>query len=700
MKKIAGCILLSMLLSSCFWRPGNTDGEASWTWITTWTWTSITEDKQSFFIETRILEDFPTSYNIEKTGKLSSTQSVNLSSNAAGKIQSINVKEGQAVKSGQLLATLADNIGNFNLNVERANNAVSRAEINYESQKIALDKQIADADLALSWLTKNLENLKITNEQNIERNANDKTNINSDEELAKTDLNIERLDQNIVKIGQNIGTLELNIETQILNDNETLSSFKNTIKNEQNRIRIILDDVIEFSDELLWVTPENQNANDNFQRFLWVRDPIQLQESETSLQNLINFRNGEFETFLPTDISNMTDIQILRAADTGERAYDLIANHLERMEKTLQNSIPSSGLFSQSTIDGYENTINNFQSNNQASISSFVTQKNQVVSFISTYEKTIESIEKQIEILEQDIEILNKDKEILLNDRIVQEKNLESSKRNLDIWLESTITQWNDAVVSLENQIAATKLNITNAKANKTITLQSLTNQIREAEINASEAVNQRAKLSIFAPISWTISSIEVDIWQEVSNWGGLFLIENTSSSELIIGLTDEELGLVKVWMEVAVQYNGEVEKADIFSISSVADANLNYKTAINLKGNGAKIWEILKVYIPIESKNILAPLNIVDVDSVGTSGELVTYNKEKWLFEDLWVELGKNYGEEIEILGCENPIFNWDSEDAEIPQFVPCEIFNKSEVVTSNVSNFDKNKFKIVRKQ
>ena len=700
MKKIVIGAILTILLGSCFWRPGSWEEESTGTWTSVGSGEIVQDEEQSFFIETRSLGDFPTSYEIEKTWKLSSTQSVNLSSNAAGKIEKINVKEWQAVKSWQLLATLADNIGNFNLNVDRANNAISRAKINYDSQKIALDKQIADAELSLSGFTKNLANLKTTNKQNIEKNESDKLSINTDEELARIDLNIEKIDQNIVRIGQNIGTFELDIETQKLSNNETLGTYKNTLKNEQNTIRLILDSVIEFSDEILWITEVNESENDDFQRFLWVRDPAQLQQSEKSLEGLINFRDWEFQTFIPNDISNMTDIQILRAVDSSERSYALIEGHLVDLERTIQNSLPSSRLFSQEQIDSYENTINNFQSNNQSSLTGFISQKNQIVSFISTYEKNLESTGKQIEILEQDIAILNKDKDILLNDRIVQEKNIESSKRDLEIWLESTITQWNDAVVSLENQIAAVKLNISNAKANKTITLQSLTNQIQEAEISYKEAVNQRNKLSIYSPIAWTVSSINVDVWQEVSNGWELFLIENTASSELVIWLTDDELGLIKVWTEVAVQYNEKVEKADVFSISSVADSNLNYKTAINLKWNDVKIGEILKVYIPIKSENTLVPLNIVDVDSIGSSGVLVSYNNEKWIFEDLRVELGKNYGEEIEVLACENPVYDPDIEDEKIQEFVPCEIFDKSEIVTSNVSNFDKNKFKIVKKQ
>lgn len=730
MKHISIIILLLLFLSSCWSEKSVTISGSTSTWKTTenaeslikktcleeWeiekksriaslfsknTWLDkCPEEKQDFFIQTSQLKDFPQSYNIKKIGKLSSTQSVRLNSNASWRIQNINVKEWQQVKSGQLLASLSDNIWTYNINVEKASNAISRAKINYESQKTLLDKQIADANLTLERLWKNLVNLQKTNAQNIQRNQNDQTNVNAQESLEKIDLNIEKINQNIEKINQNIEKLELDAQNQELSNDETLSGFRSRIKNEQNTLRLSLDDIIEFADEILWITLENKDENDDFERYLWAKDRVQLWESENSLRALIAFRNWEFENFIPIDLDSMTDTQILAAIETGEIWYALVKDLLANLEKTFQNSLASSRNLSQQDIDNYIAQINAYQSSTQWSYSAFIGLKNQIESFVSTYENSEISTRKQIDLLEKDKEILKKEREIVLNDRVIQVKNLETLENNLNLWLESTKTQWDDAIINLENQIQIAQLNYDNAKKNKSLTLQSLDNQIKEANINYSQAVKERAKLSIYAPISGTISSVNIDIWQEVSNGAQLFDIQNSSNSEVVIWLTDEEIQVVKVWAKIAVKYSGKVEKAEIFSISDVADENLNYKTTVKLSGKWIKLWEIVEVYIPVISENILVPLNIVDVDSQGSTGFLTIYNEKTEVFERLGVQLGKNYDTDIEILACENPEYDEKENSSLRQQFVACEFFEKSLVVSSNVSNFDINKFKIVRKK
>lgn len=734
MKQIVTSLLLIVFLASCWWwEPISLSGSTN-SWETTSDKLTATEkkndkdcipawskekkskimslfskeeeleeceeEKQDFFITTSQLKDFPKAYTIKKIGKLSSTQSVKLNSNASGRIKKINVKEWQKVKSGQLLASLDDNIWSYNINVDKANNAISRAKINYDSQRILLDKQIADANLTLGRLWKNLVNLQKTNAQNIARNQNDQTNINAKESLERIDLNIEKINQNIEKINQNIERLQLDAQNQELTNDETLSWFRLRIRSEQDTLRLSLDDIIEFADEILWITPANENENDDFERYLWARDRVQLSESEDSLRRLIAFRNWEFESFIPADLGSMSDAQILWAIVTWERGYAFVQTLLRDLEKTFQNSLVSTRRLSRQDIDWYFGKINGYQSSTQWSYAWFIALKNQIESFVSTYENSETSTQKQIQLLEKDKEILKKEREIVINDRIIQAKNLENAESNLALWLESTKTQWADSIVNLENQIAASRLNLNNAKQNKTITLQSLSNQIKEAEINYAQAVRERAKLSIYAPISWTISSVNIDIGQEVSNGAQLFDIENSTKTEIIIWLTDEELKVVKVWAKIAVQYGWKAEKAEIFSISDVADANLNYKTTVKLSWKWIKLWEIVQVYIPIKSKNILVPLNVVDVDSQWTTWFLSTYNEKTKTFDRLWVKLWKNYDKDIEVLSCENAEFDRDSEENTVQQFVPCEFFEKTQIVSSNISNFDENKFKIVRKK
>jgi predicted nucleic acid-binding Zn-ribbon protein len=94
-------------------------------------------------------------------------------------------------------------------------------------------------------------NLQKTNAQNIARSQNDQDNINATENIERLNLNIEKLNQNIVKLEQNIEKLEFDLENQKLGNDETLSGFRSRILTEQKSLRLSLDDIIEFADEIL-----------------------------------------------------------------------------------------------------------------------------------------------------------------------------------------------------------------------------------------------------------------------------------------------------------------------------------------------------------------------------------------------------------------------------------------------------------------
>ena len=688
MKQITIFLSCIFLLISCG-RPDSTVLEETSTWIF---------EKQEFFIETKTLDSFSSSYEIKKVWTLSSNQIVTLNSNASGRISSLSVKEWDAVKNGQVIATLADNISNFEIGVDRANNAIARAKINYDSQKISLDKQVVDAELELEKLWQNIVNLQKTNAQNIARSQNDQDNINANENIQKIDLNVERINQNIIRLEQNIENLKFDLENLKLNNEETLSGFKTRIFTEHNAIEILLDDIIQFSDEILGVTPENEDENEDFDQFLWIEDNVQRWVSESSLRNTIAFKQGEFKTLVPENPDDMTDDQLVETISGHQKWYALLKILLENLEVTFQNSIPSIGSLSEADIDAFEAQINGFQAQMQWWSSTFSSVKSQIETFLRTYENDEESTSKQIDLLENDKILLEKDKQILINDRDLQEKNLDIAQKNSELWIDSVTTQWIDAIINLENQIALTQLSFENAKANRAVTLQSLDNQIAEANINYNQAIKEREKLTIYAPISGTVSSVSVDVWEEVSPGGQILNIQNTSNTEIVIWLSDEELDLIKTGLKVSVLYDGVRVWGKITSVSDIADANLNFKTTVELDKPIDRLGKLVEVYIPVTTKNILVPLNIVEINGNGTEGVLNTYSESDSV-SFIWVKIGNNYGSNIEITACENPQILWEEESEETEKFITCSVFEKTEVIISNMNNYDESKFKIVVK-
>gem|GEM_PF-1059661 len=146
---------------------------------------------------------------------MTSTQEIKLASQAMGRISFLNVKEGDKVKSGQIILALQDNIASYGINVERAQNTLEKVRISYDSTKINLDKQIFDSEINLERLQNNLQALKKNTELDI-KNAQDTINDVSYGNLdSQSALQLQKIDNSISKS-------ELDFQNKISADAETI----------------------------------------------------------------------------------------------------------------------------------------------------------------------------------------------------------------------------------------------------------------------------------------------------------------------------------------------------------------------------------------------------------------------------------------------------------------------------------------------
>jgi len=100
-------------------------------------------------------------------------------------------------------------------------------------------------------------------------------------------------------------------------DEQTIDGFKGTLKTSFNAMMIVLDDVIEYSDELLGLTDKNKDKNDKYDMFLGAQDSVQKRESVVALTNLIGFRDGQDFADHEDLVTNgdMTNEEILEMID-------------------------------------------------------------------------------------------------------------------------------------------------------------------------------------------------------------------------------------------------------------------------------------------------------------------------------------------------------------------------------------------------
>lgn len=379
--------------------------------------------KKDFFIETKKIDDFSNDLSFKKTWKVSSSQNIKLSSQVSWRVRVIYVKEWEQIQKWAILAKLEDNIANYWLALERAQNSLDKARINYETTDNQLNKNISDLEI-------NLSNLKI------------------DETSSKSSLELEKIENSIKK-------LALDYENLKISNIQVINWFKNSLSKDLISFITFTDDVIDFSDKLLGITTKNNNENDSFEDYLWAKNSKQKKESENKLRELINYRENKLATVnYKFEWNSWFDTNLL----TIDEWYALISSLLTNLEETLDNSIPSIWSLPDSAISWYKWSISSFWINYNWYNAWYVWLTNSIDSFLDTYRNTEESLLKQIWLLESDKKIYIKwlDIRLEIDEWTLEEAriNRELTLRQLDtiitdanIWYKQALTNYNKLII-------------------------------------------------------------------------------------------------------------------------------------------------------------------------------------------------------------------------------------------------------------
>jgi multidrug efflux pump subunit AcrA (membrane-fusion protein) len=619
---------------------------------------SEVSQKQDFIVKTQSGKDFSSRLEIEKTGKVSSSQDILLTANANGRVSSIMVKTGDRVQAGQPIALLEDTLWSYGINLDRASNAVERAQISYDAGKLQLDKQLIDTEENLLTFKRNLVNLEKNSTQTLIQAEDSLQNSQYTWLDSRSSLQLEQLDNNIAKS-------KLDYETKLTLDAETIDGFSGNLKVSFNSLLISLNDVVDFGDELLGITPINKDKNDRYEDFFGSQNSSQKRESEVLLMELIDIQNGTEIQSLQEILTgaNMTEKQILETIDFIDTRYGKIKTFLNSLETTLNNSLLSAGQLWQAEVSAFAGQIDGYQASIQGNSSAFISFSSSTKSFLRTYKDTQNS-------LAQSLELQKKDREIQL-------KNLMSGEISASVWYEQTLIGIDENTKNLKAQVETAERNLKNARESYDIDLRSLQNTIAESQISYAAALKEFSKLSITSPISGTVSEVFIDKWQEVSNTAQLFNILSDNTPEVEIAFSVKEKDMVKQGQEVYIDIGSERITGKVYAISEVADVNLNYKSTVVFPSGTSLLGNIVTVKIPASTDKMLIPLNIIqtkgqDIGSVQTlSGST---------FSEVRIRLGEVFGEYIEVVSCAKNC-------------------SDLRIVTNDISNFDENKFVIIEK-
>jgi len=614
----------------------------------------VAKDKQIFAVETIFYKELTNTYNIEKNGKILPNQQLEIKSEVNGRINAISVKEWDSITEWQVLVSLSDTYGKYASDLNSAKIKVDKSKINLESQTISLNKQIEDSKLNLEKIEKNYEITKSSLEEDLNKAKLDLENSKFENENSSTYLDVEKIEKNIEK-------LKFDLETTIISNEETISAYMQNLEKEYNNLDFSLFDIIEFSDNLLWVTEENKHNNNGFEDLLGAKNTSEVKEAEIILLDIINQSKNNL------DIENLTEENMLEYTENLKYIYKDLSDLLQLMERILNNSIVSIE-FTKNEINWYENEINSFQSQVQNNYNSAISLGTSISSFIKTYLNSLESQKKTIAIQEQDLAI--------------KVKALENNIKYEDIAYNKLLLSTKDTLNNLENQLASAKLNYENTIKNKEVSIKSLQNDISDVQNNYNNAWKEYNKLTIKSPISGVISNINIDKWEDVNSNTNLLSIISNDSTEIEVTLSFEEVWNVAVGDQVSVNYNNTAYDAKIFSKSILADENLNYSVKIILWEKVFLVWNIVKIDFHFQTDKIMVPIDLVEIES-NNVWILKTYENNK--LGEFTIKLGKIIWNKVEML--------WSlSENTEIN--------DNMKIITTDMWNYDPKKYNIVEKK
>lgn len=614
-------------------------------------------EKQDFYVQTSKITELPKDYVLEKSWIIESSQNIALSSNAVWRVSRVDVQEWQKVVVWQILAYLEDNIWSYNINLQRTWNALEMAKINYESTKISLDKQVFDLEVNLENLNDSLNSLEEEKIESLRQNQSNLDNSDVLDENSKSYLDLEKLKNTIEK-------MELDYNSQLTANNQNIEGYRLSLKKEQNTLSTMMNDIIDFSDQLLWITDNYEDESDKIKDYLWWKDKVQKQLSYDSLRNLITYKENEFSSL---SLNNLEIDNIILNLSIIDNWYDKIKLVLTNLEETLNNSIESYWVLWSIEITGFIGQINWYQASFAWNYAWFVGYNNWTSTFLRTYKNSEDSTKKQID-------LLKKDKEIL-------EKSLSLWNLWADVSYNKTIISYDDRLKGIKSQLKIAENNLENAKKTREITLRSLNNSISSAQISNNESFKQLSKLIIKSPINWVINWVFIDKWQEVNQWTKVFSVFNNKIPEVKIYFDQKELWIISVWKTIYWKRDSKTFTWSIVSISSIADSNLKYSATVTFNDWFDLIGELIDIEIPIETEKLFLPINVVEIVENNVWFAKVLENSQVKNVEFKFWEI---QNDKIEVMWCTEL---WEEDCISL------------DIILNDTTNFDKEKFNIVVK-
>ena len=546
---------------------------------------------------------------VSEIGAVKASQEIGLNFSQSGKLQTLNVKVGDEVKTGDILAELdyssvliQKKEAEAALSIAKTNQEkiikgavyedvavleaqVKQAETAYNSAKDSQDKTKKLVEENINQAQKNLDDLKVSNYQV-------PMSVKQAVESAKVNLT------NIEKTAQ---------QTLTNNQSSLLSSLDynfSVARSSLDAIKRILDD-------------------DDLENVFSVKNYTYKIETERTYNQSVE-KLSQIENNISIAKTNPTASNIKTASDNLATFLREVFSVLNNCFSALENSVISSSL-SRASLDAFKANVNTNKDLINAAISSNQTNYFAYNNSILSYDTSVSSAQDAV-----------KQAEVALNDAILQATNaLSSAKTNGNQQLSSAQSQVDAAYKNYE----VVRLQLTKLKSSASSDdLKLAQAQVDQATASLNLIQKQIENNIIKAPIDGRITEVNSEVGEQVVSATPVINLLADNNFEIEVYISESDISKIKVGNKANITFdafdddykiNGQVYFIDP-AATSISDV-IYYKIKINFSED-----EISKNNFIIKS-GMTANVDIIadykeNVFAVSSRAILVRDNGEQYI--------------------------------------------------------------------
>jgi len=457
-------------------------------------------------------------------------------------------------------------------------NSLKQATIDSFNQQIkAMQAKVEQAKTWLNWL-----NTWLKDTQNI---------TNSQIQTAK--LSLQTAQTNLEETKKTLEAQKSNILTWAKS-----AIIQNVILNEN---------ILNFIDDFLWVTPENEHKNDTYEDYIWVKNNQQLTNTKTTFKKTKkSFDDYKLYYKQYIENKNPTEEQLINWLKKAKEVSSLQKTLLDETYTVLNNSV-ANVKFPLTMINKYKAQISTFGSQLEQTILSMSWDTmiwikwslENLNTFNAQESKAISLLKKQIDIAQKQLEQYENMANWKINKVTTKKDIAQKQLKQAEAWLQALIA-WKQA-----------KLKELDSK---------ITEALGQKNLSAVYINNWK----VYSPVNWVIVSKNVNIDQVIWAWMPIYTIASNKNIKIDLEIPNFVAKSLKLNQKVKVNIQATWKSYTwtIIQLPNVLNSitkKINIEVLVKNENKKIPVWSMATIDFSIKNiinnnnkDNVIIPNNAI----------------------------------------------------------------------------------------